>query len=217
MDFKSLIGPSYTPFSSKADSQRSVNVYRQSVESGEGVNAFVLYKSPGLTVTGGLPAVQVAGPIRGMIEQNGTVFTISADRLYQFDSAGVVASFTNIMNDGRPAQMAASPTSLLIVSAGQLYRINAGVKTTIALTFMPIGVVFLKNYFVVLSGDLRQFYWSTDDGASFPAANVETAEADNNNLLAIEVLHSLLWIVGNRVTQVFSVGTNPDAPFFPVD
>lgn len=217
MNFESLVGPAYTPFSQKAEAQRSVNVYRERVQSGQGVNAFALYKSPGLTVVGSLPPVNAVGPVRGMMEQNGHVFTVTAGRIDDFDSDGIVASYGTIANNGLPVQMAASPNSLLIVSVGTLYRINAGVLSTISLPFTPIGIVFIKNYFVALSSTLQQFYWSTDDGAAFPAANVQTAEADNNNLLAIAVLHQQLWVIGNRVTQVFYVGDNPNGPFVPND
>ena len=37
----------------------------------------------------------------------------------------------------------------------------------IVLPFTALCVVFLKNYFVVLSDSLQQFYWSEDDGATW--------------------------------------------------
>lgn len=216
--FQALVGGDNKAFSSKADNQRSVNCYIARVDSDQGVNPFVLYKSPGL-----LPYITSlkTGPVRGMMSRDVSSgfhgFIVVADTVYDVMGQAVSFTYGPIADDGDPVYMAASPTSLMIVSDGVLYRINGGALSTISLSFTPRNVVFLKNYFVVLSDALQQFYWSSNDGATFPAANVQTLEADANATLTMAVIHQQLYFVGTRITQVFYVGPRPQAPFVPND
>lgn len=219
--FPQLLGPGYTLFSKKAESQLSINCWREQVQSGQGVSAFTMYRSPGLEVF--LEVPNAPSRTRGFLEQNDHLFTVQNDYVYDYDAAVVpltsvpTATYGPIADDGDPVTLAASADSLMICSANTLYRINSGALSTIALAFTPAWVVFLKNYFVVGEANSSRFYWSEDDGATFDPANVQTAEADNNFILMGAVLHQMLWVVGNRVTQVFYVGTNADAPFVPND
>jgi len=220
MDFKELLGCGYIPFSRKADCQRSINVYREVVESGDGINSFVMYKTPGLT-----PAIQPNAALsvcRGSYELNDHVFVVIDNTLYDITfAAGVYtlnATYGPLANDGLPVVMAASETTLMIVSAKTLYRLS-GVLTTPAVTFTPIDIAFIDNYFVALAefivGVGSQFFFNRDDGVTWDPADVQDAEASANALLALNVQNQVLYLYGNRITQPFLVGTNPNAPFDP--
>lgn len=212
--FDAITGPSYAMFSNKAENEKSVCVYRERVETNEGISPFVLNKSPGLKAKlFGLGP----GRWRGFYELNGYVFGVLGNKLYIFTLGSLSAPFGPMADDGLPVQMAASPNTLMIVSAGKLYRVNSNTLTQVSLSFQPIGIASLKNYFIVLSATMQQFYWSVDDGATFDPLNVQTAEADANNLLSIQSINQLLCIIGNRLTQWFSVGANPNKPFVPID
>lgn len=56
-----FVGPSYTPYSISADSQRTANLYPERVESEQGKNRFVLYGTPGLLNFAALVNVAIAG------------------------------------------------------------------------------------------------------------------------------------------------------------
>lgn len=220
MNFPGLIGPSYSAFSPKADFERSLNCYRARVESDQGINPFVLYRSPGL-----LPYITSlkTGPVRGMLARDTSAkhhaFIVVDDTVYDMLETTITTSYSPISSDGAPVYMAASPTTLMIVSNGHLYRINSGALTEITPgpAFTVLNVKFLKNYFIVLYSDLQQFGWSSDDGATFPADNVQTFESDANAVKTMEVIHKQLFLVGTRITQVYYVGGNPNAPFVEND
>src|SRR3990167_723956 len=220
--FGGITGQSYVLASTKAETELSINVYRERIESGEGMGEFCLNKSPGLNANGSIGLIAQA-PVRGLLELNDHLFAAVGALIGDYTSSYVVATYGAIANDGLPVQMAASPTSLVFVSAGVLYRINGGALTTPALPFTPAGVVYGKNYFIALSrysgvaGSGQQFFWSSDDGATWPAGNVQTAEAKANNMVAIQFINQMLCLIGNRITQWFSVGSNPNAPFVPID
>lgn len=193
-----------------------MNVHRERIESGEGAENFVLLKSPGM-----LPYITdtKVGPVRGQYELNGHDFIVVGDTVYDYVNDILQFSYGPIANAGNPVFLAASQNTLMILSENTLYRLNTGVLTLIAApaTVTFVGIAFLKNYFIALAETLSQFYWSTDDGATFPAANVQTAEADANQCLAIVSIHQQLAIIGNRITQWFYVIGNASAPFSPID
>ena len=206
-------------FSPKAEIQRSINMYRQRVESDQGIGPFVPLKSPGMT-----PYITAFkdGPVRGCLSRDVAAkyhaFTVVDDTVYDHTNTTITDTYTPILTDGGPVYMAASPTTLMIVSNRRLYRINGGAMTEIT---PPVGrvlnVAFLKNYFVVLYVDLQQFGWSSNDGATFPAANVQTFEADANAVFTMIVKDEQLWLIGTRLSKAYYVGTNPNAPFVPND
>lgn len=211
MKFKGFIGPTRTSFSGKAGIERTVNLRLARGEDGE----HVFYRAPGLLTRYNFGS---NARVRGMLELNDTVYAAVGDRLIQLDSGfNAVANYGPIANDNRRVWFAASPTSLLAVSANTLYRLNAAVltnlSTSIPLGFTPINIAFIQNYFVALSANLRQFYFDDADGATWAGGDVQTAEADANNLLALQTDLQTLFIYGNRITQAFLVGTNADAPF----
>ena len=200
-----------------ADSEYTMNLYRARKKIPDDFGRFKMHRSPGL-----LAFAQPSGGVgtsRGSLELNDTLFQVIDATLYQITPNGsTLATFGPIANDGLPVQMAADPDTLVIVGANVLHALNAGVLSRPAMPagVTPIGICFLKNYFVLLSSSLRQFYFS-DDGLIWNPADVQTAEADANNLLAITTHNEELWICGNRITQVFAVGTDPNTPFIQRD
>lgn len=215
--FPQLLGSSYTLFSSKAEIQHSYNLYRQRIQTGEGINSTVMLKSPGLNPNADLGS-RFLGQGRGFYELNDHLFAVLGDRVYDYTSAFALANYGPISNADPICQMAASPTSLMIVVDGHMYRINGGVLTEIFPPFTPRGIAFGKNYFVSLADNTSaQIYFSSNDGLTWPAANVQTAEADANKLLTVKFINQQFVTFGNRVTQWFAVGTNPNAPLVPID
>lgn len=209
--FPQFCGKDSVPFSSKADCQVLWCLYRETIQSGDGDTDYVLYKTPGL-LTYVTPAV---GCHRGAYELNDYIFDVVDSMIYLFQSDfSNPYTFGPIMDDGLPVVMAASPDTLLIVSDGVLYRINSAALTTPATPAVPISCAYIDGYFVILSAT-NQLFWSTDDGATWNALDFQTAEGSPSFSLAMIVDHNELWLVGNRVTQVFTVGTDPNAPFVP--
>lgn len=217
MNFPQFFGGSNTAYAKKAAVERTVNLTMEKIESGAGESDYTFYRSPGLR----LVATAGGGISRGAVELNDHWFQIVGDTVYDLtdwnsgDGSLVVnRTYGPIANDSLPVPIAIDQQSCLFVSGGILYAINAGALTTPVLTFTPIGIVKINNYWVALSSDLSQFYFS-DDGLTWDPAKVQTAEADANLLQAMCVSSQQLVILGNRVTQTFYVGSNANTPFVP--
>lgn len=214
MDFAALLAESYSLWSDKAECDLSINCWREKIQSGQGVNTHVLYKSFGIRpyITS-LPA----GAVWGGYELNGHCYFIVGDTLYDFIGQALNGSFSGLLPSNSRPYLAASQNTLMICWGGKLYRNNASTLVEIPLSFVPIDVFFIKNLFGVVSSTGNQFYWSEDDGATFPADLVQTAEADANMIVRSIVLNKSVWLIGTRITQLFYIGQNPNKPFIPND
>ncbi len=211
VDFKAFLGPSYAMWSPKAEVQRSLNCRRQRVETDQGVNPFVLLRALGM-----IPLAQPSGTVgvfRGAYELNNFLYVVIDSTLYLLNpDYSIAVTEAGLSNDGLPVKMAASDTALIIISAKQMFRYD-GALTTPTLTFTPIDIANIDTYFVALSDINQQFYFSSDDGVTWSAGQVQSAEAEASNMLALIVHMQTLYIYGNRITQAFIVGPNALAPF----
>ncbi len=218
MDFPQLCSGFYTMFSSKAEIESCRNFRLEKIESGQGRNQYAMYKNYGLKVFGSDFAVP-ASVCRGLLLdptnthlfdiQGGTVY----DRLSDGSQNPAVSPYAPIVDDGQVCAMDESSNSLFIVSANILYRINSGALTAPATDFTPGDVGVIEGLIVATAVGTNSFYFSTDDGATWPALNVQSAEASPNVLIGLVIDHVELWLFGSRRTQVFTVGSNPNAPF----
>lgn len=126
-------GGSYTSLAVTADAQRTVNLFPELVESGEGRSKMVLLNTPGLFSIATLSAVP-----RGTYEFNGRLFVVAGTQLNEitlttpasyrgnlYTPAVVAVSQLNgsvpLANDGQPASMCANENQLLIASGGSVY------------------------------------------------------------------------------------------------
>jgi hypothetical protein len=200
--------------SPKAEIQKSVNIYRQRIETGQGPGQFLLLKSPGLKAV--FQPSGSTGQFRGNgLEQNGLVTLAIDNKVYILDAFNHVKTTygPQINNDGGVVRFAASLTSVMFVSAGKLYRADGVTivdKTPAGVVF--VDVVYIGSYYVGIT-NTTSFYFSSDDGVTWPAANLQSAQASSNFFVGALNHQEFLHIFGNRVTQVFAVGSNANQPF----
>jgi len=215
MDFPQLIGPSYTTWSPKAEIQSCKNLYLERIESGAGRNRYAMYMTFGTEVWHGA----LGSTNRGFLldPTNNHLFALQDSTVYDLLSDGTTnASYAGVSDDGLMASIDATSNSLFIVSKNILYRVFGGALTTPATPFTPEAVAVINGIVVTLAAGTNRFYFSNDDGATWGALDFQTAEAYPNTLINMVVDHQELWLFGNRRTQVFVVGLDPDAPFDPV-
>lgn len=125
-------GGSYTLSTINADNQRSLNLYPEIVESGDGRSKMTLLNTPGLAVLAQLDAAP-----RQQLEFNGMLYVVGGVNFYQINLMSLPVAGTPIIpavvsttilnvglplsNDGLPASIAANENQLLISSAGNVY------------------------------------------------------------------------------------------------
>lgn len=210
MEFPNFVGPSGEVFSSKIQCSRTLNLIIEKIGTGEEEGQAIFYRRHGLT-----HKYTASGGCRGAIELNEHAFFVFGAQVYDMTGPATLnIAYPLAKSDDRPVSMAIDQQSCGIVSKGTLYMINSAAITAPVTPCTPIAVAKINNYWVLLSDDLSQFFFS-DDGLAWDPLDVQTAEASANLLQAMIVDHQELRLCGSQVTQVFYVGSNPDAPFVP--
>lgn len=213
-----FVGPTYTSQSINADCQRTMNWYPESIESGVGKSATVLYPTPGSTLFATL-----AQPVRGALSINGRAFFVAGNSLWEVSAGGGKTNRGAVGNDFQPATLASNGSDgnqVVVCSAGQLYCLNL---TTNAFTGPIQGlqgnssmVVFCDGYFVALLANSNKFQVSAlEDGTTWNPLGVQQVQVFPENIGAIISAFRQLWVYGlNGHTQVYyNSGANPFTPF----
>ena len=131
-----LVGPTYALSSPNLDSQRSINLYTEVVESGTGKSKLALRGTPGIHTWATLPTA----PVRGLWAGEDRLFAVGGSVLYEVSSAGMVTSFGDVGDDAAhtPVSIWPNGNQLMIVSAGKVW--------------IHTGVELIQPYFVTAEG-----------------------------------------------------------------
>jgi len=220
MRFDGLVGPSYPSFSVNADCQRSMNLYREIMESQHGKSPSVLYSAPGKSLFCTLPggASRCLFTIKQLSPRTDRVFAVGGAKLYELFSNGTFTERGTVIDDGLQAQIAENATQLFIASGLSGYVFN---KSTAAFTgpianVQPASAQFLDSFFIAHRDATQDFYISApNDGLTWDPIDFGTASGNPDNIVAILTDHRELWIFGSSSIQVFFNSGASDFPFEP--
>lgn len=211
-----FIGPSYVSRSVSVDAQRSINLYPEIVESGDGKNKAVLYGTPGKVVFTTLPTT----PLRGMWEVQGRAFAASGNALYEIFSDGTYVSRGALNSYVGYVSFSDNEDELNLVDGNNSYILNLHSNSY---NQNPTGflrsrtVSFLDGYFIYVHPDTREFYLSNlNDGLTFTATDLATKEGGSDKLAATAIANRQLYLFGERTTEVWYDTGALDFPFSPV-
>jgi Phage stabilisation protein len=120
-----FVGGSYTSLSLDLDSQRSLNLYYESDESGLGKNRAALMGTPGLSNFALLPK----SPVRGILATSGgRLFVVAGDTFYELNpttgaqiNARTPSAYVGDDSVHSPVTMFENGTQVMIVSAGLVW------------------------------------------------------------------------------------------------
>jgi hypothetical protein len=199
------------------------------VESGTGKNAALLKRTPGIgiftTLTGpdtnGNTAAGInLGPIRGMLAGEHRLFVVAGTCLYEvlsngtFTNRSLLPGATTLLNDGKPAQLAANGTQLLVTSGGLTYCDN-GLGTVQCFFNVAVGAVTTNGVNVALSsGDDFSDFVDVATGQVNPGAQitigattytVATVTADSTGRYSIMTLTASAGILGPTTYSGFTL------------
>src|SRR5215469_14457184 len=129
-------GGSYQTEGLGFDSQRSVNLYGEVHELGDGFSKMAMVYTPGLKSFATLDSIP-----RGQLEYNGRLFVVGGTNFYEiiptFNADGSLKSVattirnsgTPLANDGKPASLAANEIQILLSSGGNVYVFTLATNT----------------------------------------------------------------------------------------
>ena len=217
MKLEGFIGPTYSLAHPSAGAQRLVNLYPEVHEAGPrkgNVARFV--GTPGLRsrVTLG------DGPIRGVhFTSTGQLFVVSGANLYEVFSywAAQVRSGSLASSSGR-VTMADDGTRVVIGDGGtaayQAPLVAGSALTTIVDADCPGGhVTWQDGYFIHSVPGTSRFAISGLSGLDYDALDTATAEGRPDELVMVLSVARMLWLFGDRTTEVWWNSGNADFPF----
>jgi hypothetical protein len=215
----SFCGPTYQSESVNADAQRSINLYPESVESGQGRTAYAMYPRPGL-----IPFVTLAGEseVPQLFQQNGRMFAAGLFLWEVFSNGTAVQRGALNPALGAYITITANQNQLLVLSNGNLYVMNltTNVVTPVNMTQFngPISQIsFCDSFFLAVQQNSQNFYTSNLlDGTTWLAVNAAQISLITDNIVSHIVSHRDVWFFGSKSSIVYYNSGAALAPFIPI-
>ena len=208
----SFVGPSY-PLFNKAASERSINLFMATIESGTGKAPFILQSIPGLTLFAALGA-----EYRGGINIAGRAFVVMGPTLYELSVLGVATVRGTLLTSTGRVSIAAGVSQVVIVDGpyGYILTQSSNAFTRITSPNFPGSryVTFLHGYFVFVHPDTQQYYISAiDDATKFNALEFASAESNPDKLQVVLSDHDELKLFGDFTVETAHDTGGADFPF----
>lgn len=221
MKFESFTGGSYESRSRIADGEKTVNLFPELIESGQGKNRVCLYGSPGLQHFATLPD----GPIRGIWSSHQSavdpstggqdrVFVVAGAHLYEVFSDGTNSEIGVVQNATTTADITSNGAQLFVVSGGKAY-IATGVSL-VEVNDASTGC-YLDTYFIISKPFDNQFYISNiNNGLIWDPADFSTKGGYPDHIVRVFSDHRLLWLFGTDTIEVWYDTGAALFPFSPI-
>ena len=229
-----IAGPSHVPYSSYADSQRTVNLFPELVEGGRGKAPAVLYGTPGLdrrvtlSSANGIKAIyydtwtertfavkrRTNGSVRlSELTTTTELADTEVDRGELIGSGGTMDP-ASISSNGFELFIVLPDTKkahLFVLATNVLTEITSSVGNT-----NPVWGAFLDSYFIALDDNGKFYISSPNDGATWDASEVATPESNPDRALMIFSHSNHLWIFGPESIEIWINTGNALFPFEPI-
>lgn len=219
-----FVGGSYQARSLAIDAQRTVNLFPELIESGNGKSKIALLGSPGLVEFADLGS---DAPIRCLWAGEERLFVVAGSKLYEIDETGEPENGLggndyrgDVGENTSPAIIFpnGAGTQILIISNGYAWVDNG---TSVAkAAFSGGGDVtaltgcFLDGYGIVHAPFSKKFFLSAlNDFTTWDPLDFQTQEAYPDNIYAILADHRELWTFGDQTIEVYRNEGDADIVF----
>jgi hypothetical protein len=227
-----LTGGAYQAHSVIASAQRCVNLFPEPMPSGNQYtgttgqgepSTHAHYPTPGLRLLGAIGA----GPIRGIRQcTTGGVYVVSGDTLYSVDTSAWTGTALGSLTAGlrTPVSMQDNGLDMVVVDgSANGWDVTLAGNTMAAISDpngMFVGadrVDYLDTFFILNKPATPQFYISGSLAVTFDPLDFANKEAYPDLLVVAVVAHRLLYLFGERSTEIwFDAGaTDIGAGSFP--
>jgi len=215
-----LLGGSNEAISTNISSQEAINMYWEAPPEGEsGEGAYIPVH--GATLFG--TATNTAA-IRAMLFDPGDslLYVVAGNKLYSVTSAGTFTERGTLSNSSGRAEIAINPPAREIVvvngNSGLHYDISTTTATTITDVDFPddaTTIAYINGRFAVNNPSTAGVWnWSDiNDGLTWNALSVATAETMLSSISKILVDKNDIWMFGDTLSEVWYNSGDPDYVF----
>lgn len=220
--FAEFCGGSNTERSTSIDAEKTVNLFRSTVESQGNAKRAYLIGTPGLSLLGTVGTESC----RGRFTQDGRTWAVMGNTLYEETFGPYVGtSRGTIVDDGSPVSMASNGNGgqqLAIVGGGQLKILDLltnvlSAAIVLPLTLAPVMVGYIDGYFVLSEEDSPIMWFSAiEDGESFDALDFFTRSTASDFVVAMICANNRVWVFGSETSEAYEDVGDADNPFQPI-
>jgi hypothetical protein len=220
--FSAFTGGSHTERSLAINAERTVNLYRSTVESQGAAKQAYLTGTPGLRPLG---EVGTSG-CRGRFTQDGRTWAVIGATLYE-ETFGPYTSTARgtIVDDGLPVSCCSNGDGggqLAIVGGGQLKILDLVTHVltgaiVLPLVNAPVMIGFLDGYFVLSERDtLRGWFSAVENGLLWDALDFFTRSTASDRIVALVCANNRVWLFGSETSEAYEDVGDADNPFQPI-
>lgn len=217
MRYPGFIGESYVSASYMADAEETINLFLETSESATAPSQNCLIGTPGFASVASVPE----GPGRGSLSVGALEYFVEGYRVYERDGATVTARATLTAADSNPATLSWNGPAggqLFITSGDVGYILDLSTFTlTVVLTSGAAMGAYLDGYFLAIDA-ANGILQISDlfDGLTWDPTQIVTRSQAPDPWVALTVIHSEIWLLGSRTSEVWAnAGTFP-FPFEPI-
>jgi hypothetical protein len=205
-----LTGGAYQAHSVIASAQRSVNLYAEPMPEGQGEPMPAAhYPTPGTRLLGTIGS----GPIRGIRQcTTGGVYVVSGDTLYSVDASAWTGTALGNLTAGlhTPVSMQDNGLDMVVVDGTANGWTVSLASNAFAAISDPTGmftgadrVDYLDTFLILNKPATPQFYISGSLAVDFDPLDFANKEAYSDLLVTIAVAKRLLYLFGERTTEIW--------------
>lgn len=199
--------------SPNVSAQSRKNLYVEIQQDPE-ANGLVLYPTPGLT-----SFIDVgASPSRGLHQMGDYIYSVNGTTLWRIANDGTkVSKGTLLTNSGR-VDMSDNGTQLVITDGTNGYTYNTSSDAFAQITDgdfpQPSSNTYLNGYTIVSEADSGRYYVSSlYNATAWDALDFATAEGSPDNLVRAFADNGVLYLFGDKTTELHGDSGATDFPF----
>jgi hypothetical protein len=220
--FPGFCGGSNTERSTAIDAEKTVNLFRSTVESTDTAKKAYLLGTPGLRSLG---TVGTAGN-RGFFTQDGRTWTVVGSTLYELTFGPFTqTALGTIPDNGQPVSFASNGkggSQLAIVGGGQLKVFNLVTNVLSAAVFLPLTnapvmIGYLDDYFVLSEANSPIGWFSNlGNGLIWDALDFFTRSTASDFVVGMICANNRIWLFGSETSEAYEDVGDADNPFQPI-
>jgi hypothetical protein len=198
--------------SPNVSAQQRTNLYVE-LQSDPESNGLALFPTPGLT-----SFVTLAGVSRGLHQMGDYFYSVNGSKLNRIANDGTFTEAGALLTTTGRVDMSDNGTQLVITDGTYGYTYNTSTSTfaRIVDAYFPIpsSNTYLNSYTVVSEANSGRYYISTSyDATAWAALDFATAEGSPDNLVRVFADNGVLYLFGDKTTEVHGDSGATDFPF----
>lgn len=175
-----------------------------------------------LQYVGGLTKITTVGTGPGranMVRWNGDLYGVSGNEFFKMNSSEIVTNVGTLNTTSGWCIIATGRTYIVVVDGTNGYSYDGTTFAQISSANFQNGcthICYLDGYFIVNSPNSDQFYISaSEDPTTWSALDFATAEANPDDIEALDATEKDLYLFGSETVQIFYNSGNATFPFDP--